>query len=85
MGKKGRFVQAATQCQLTPWTTTTTTGMSTHHPMAPSQCDPGLALVFCLGAAQLWQVVLRADVIFACCRYSKPSLTHLGPGDRCMG
>lgn len=50
------------------------------HPSPGGSVQHGrvLTLMFFPDAPQLWQVVLRADVIFGCRRYSKPSLTRWG-------
>lgn len=51
----------------------------THHPMAQSQHSPGVILMSCMDAVELWHVRLRADGILQC--RGAPSPPHLRPGD----
>lgn len=58
-GKKGLFVQTATQCELTPQRTTKEMSAchpsrdGTHHPMALSQHSSGVILMSCMDAVEL--------------------------------
>jgi len=58
------------------WVPVTPDGDGTHHPMAPSQRGPGLALKSCPDAAELQHVGLRADGILGCCGCPEPSHPH---------
>lgn len=65
--KKGSFVQTVTQCELTPMRTTIKEMRAchpsrdgTHHPTSLSQHSPGVTLMSCTDAVELWHVRLMA-------------------------